>query len=246
MKKLIFPLIALALVASVTIAVIYYSEPQTDTQAGQGHAPAGDVLTNTIAGNEHPQQMYTSEGRKKLGAIVGEDKFRMPQYTLSNGIKHSNLEIMLIYATPEVADKPYLTLSEALVRKMATVIETSQVDQLNITNLSNEYLFIHSGDIVKGGKQDRTIQYDVVIEPNEKSEPLASYCVESGRWTPRGNESAAQFGWCSQMVSSRELKLAARYTREQGEVWGNVSKQQSGLNTNMAGTYRVANADVTH
>lgn len=244
MKKLIFPLIALALVGGVIVAVFYYAEPQPN-DTGYSDAPYHDALGEAIASQSHPHSMYHSEGRKKLGTLTGEDLFRMPAYTTGEVISHANLAIVLINARPDLNDKPYMTLSEALVRKMATVHETSQVDELNITNLSDQYLFVHSGDIVKGGKQDRTIQYDVVIAPNDPSEAIASYCVESGRWTHRGNESATQFGWCSQMVSSRELKIAARYSREQGEVWGQVSKQQQGLNMNMASTYRVSNADVT-
>lgn len=82
-------------------------------------------------------------------------------------------------------------LKLALEKKWVEVIETSSVNELELINHSNKTIFISAGDIVKGGKQDRTLVYDVVIAPNAKGEKLASFCVESARWEKRGNEDVA-------------------------------------------------------
>ncbi|MDR0660584.1 MAG: hypothetical protein LBG19_07260 [Prevotellaceae bacterium] len=70
--------------------------------------------------------------------------------------------------------------------------------------------FIMSGDIVKGGKQDRTISEDMVLKPKNKKVPLASFCVEQSRWEKRGSEDVAKFTSSSNMLSNRDLKIAAR------------------------------------
>ena len=118
--------------------------------------------------------------------------------------------------------------------KKVTVKETGSVNELLINNDSNEYIFIHSGDIVKGGKQDRTISYDIIISPNTKGTPLESFCVEEGRWQQRANETVSHFDSNSKMLSSKDLKLAAKHDKNQSEVWSKVSEQKAYLNEKLS------------
>ena len=127
-----------------------------------------------------------------------------------------------------------MTLSEAMDSKKVTVKETGSVNELLINNDSNEYIFIHSGDIVKGGKQDRTISYDIIISPNTKGTPLESFCVEEGRWQQRANETVSHFDSNSKMLSSKDLKLAAKHDKNQSEVWSKVSEQKAYLNEKLS------------
>jgi hypothetical protein len=71
-------------------------------------------------------------------------------------------------------------------------------------------VFVQSGDIVKGGKQDRTLMVSLVLPPKSGAVPIASFCVEEGRWTARGREDVKQFSTASAAVPSRELKLAMK------------------------------------
>ena len=50
-----------------------------------------------------------------------------------------------------------LTLDEALGNGSVKVVETGEVNELKIENTGGEPVFIQSGDIVKGGRQDRTL-----------------------------------------------------------------------------------------
>jgi ARG and Rhodanese-Phosphatase-superfamily-associated Protein domain len=95
----------------------------------------------------------------------------------------------------------------------------------------NEDVFLQSGDIVKGGKQDRTFQYDAVIGPNSGRVPLASFCVEQGRWAKREGDSAGFFSSSSSNVSTSENRYAASSSGEsnQSEVWRNVARTQDRL-----------------
>ena len=88
--------------------------------------------------------------------------------------------------------------------------ETSNVNQLEIENPGNEQVFVQSGDIVKGGKQDRTLMVSLLLPPKSGAIPIASFCVEEGRWTARGREDAKNFSTASASVPSRELKLAMK------------------------------------
>ena len=159
-----------------------------------------------------------------------EESVEIGEYNVLPGISSGNLQVFLIEGEEELGDKNYITLSTAMEEEMVVVKETGSVNELSIDNNSDEYVFIHSGDIVKGGKQDRTMAYDVIIPPNTKDVALQSFCVESGRWQARENEAVDNFNSTTKMLSSRDLKMAAKYDNDQSKVWANVSQEQQKLN----------------
>lgn len=157
--------------------------------------------------------------------------------------RHENLQIFVIEGNALIHDKAYVTLGKAMEMNYVVVEETGDVNQLALNNLSEHHIFIHSGDIVKGGRQDRTISHDVIISPNAKNVPLQSFCVEASRWSQRGNESAGQFSENKHIISSRKLKVASKANASQSEVWASVADQQDLINSNMV-SYGYS-ADVT-
>ena len=113
--------------------------------------------------------------------LPGEHGFQITESYTSD-----NLQVFLILGEEEGELPEYISLGEAMKSKKVEVKETGQVNELSITNKSDKHIFIHSGDIVKGGKQDRTLAYDLIGPPHVKDMPLASFCVEQGRWRKRG------------------------------------------------------------
>jgi hypothetical protein len=106
---------------------------------------------------------------------------------------------------------------------------------LSIENRSPEaIIFLNAGDIVKGGRQDRTIRDDLILETHSGQVPLPSFCVEHGRWTRRGAEDVANFSANTRVLTSKSLKLAARYGQDQSQVWSGVAEQQTKLNENIS------------
>ncbi len=67
------------------------------------------------------------------------------------------------------------------------VVETGSVNELRIENSGDEDVFIQSGDIVKGGRQDRVLTVSFVLPQKSGEVPVAAYCVEHGRWSQRGS-----------------------------------------------------------
>jgi hypothetical protein len=155
-------------------------------------------------------------------------------FTLSEPHTHANLSVFLVHGRETLPDRAYLTLQEAVASGMAVVHETDNVSQLTVENLSSrDEVYIQSGDILKGGKQDRVIQDDMVLAPQSGRLPLASFCVEQGRWVRRGRESSVMFQDASVKLSGKDLKLANRYYKSQGGVWKNVKKTQGNLSRNL-------------
>jgi hypothetical protein len=164
-----------------------------------------------------------------------------PAYRLSGPFTHDNLTVFLIHGDETVKGKNFLTLDEALAQKKAVVHETKQVNELSVENLSEkEEVFIQAGDIVKGGQQDRTIAYDLVVPPKSGKVPLKSFCVEAGRWTRRGGESVERFDSSATNLPTNSQKLAARKAMKQEEVWEKVAEAQRALRSNVGAEVQAA------
>ena len=122
-------------------------------------------------------------------------------------------------------------------QKVLVVYETSDVNELTVENKSSQYeVFIQSGDIIKGGKQDRVLGVDIILPAKSGKISIEAFCVESGRWTQRGGESAGQFTSSNERIVSKDLKLAANKERSQGEVWKKVQETQDKLSANVGTT----------
>jgi hypothetical protein len=151
-------------------------------------------------------------------------------YRISAPYSHKNLTIFLIHGKDETSKTNILTLQEAMERQILRVYETSDVNELSVENISKSFdVFIQSGDIVKGGKQDRVLAVSIIIPARSGRIRIEAFCVEAGRWQKRGNEDSSQFSSSNDRIVSKELKLAANGARSQQEVWEKVSEAQKKL-----------------
>src|SRR5215475_10509461 len=137
-----------------------------------------------------------------FGAAPSPDPVRV-----SGPVTHANLTVYFIHGTSAPGKAP-LTLEEALAKRNVEVRETGNVNQLEIENRGNEPVFIQAGDIVKGGQQDRTLMVSLLMPPKSGRIPIASFCVEQGRWSARGKEDVKTFASSSGHVPSRDMKIA--------------------------------------
>jgi hypothetical protein len=148
-------------------------------------------------------------------------------------VAHANLNVYFLRGPDLVSDARIMTLEEALATGRAVVHETGNVNVLAVENLSADTeLFVQSGDIVKGGKQDRVAATDVLLPPRGGVVPLPAHCVEQGRWTGRGGEKVDAFTSSNGTIAGKELKYA-NASGMQSAVWDNVKKNQEKLNDNL-------------
>ena len=159
-----------------------------------------------------------------------------PNYRISGPYTHKNLSIFLVHGKDQLAGRSFLTLQEALAQKKVRVYETKDVNELAIRNLSNEDIYVQAGDIVRGGDQDRMISIDFIVPPRSGRMPIAAFCVESGRWSKRGEEQATYFSSSDNAVATKELKIAAKVANSQQVVWEKVSAAQEKIGRNVGGS----------
>ena len=172
------------------------------------------------------------------GGAGGQKAQEKDNYRLEGPFTHGNLSVFLIHGKDKIKGATFITLQEALVQKKVIVREreTRSVNSLTIENVSADEVYVQSGDIVKGGAQDRMFATDLILPARSGKVPIAAFCVENGRWSQRGNESATVFNSSANTVASREVKLAAKMKESQGEVWKEVSVAQDKLSANVGKT----------
>jgi hypothetical protein len=151
-------------------------------------------------------------------------------FTISGPYTKDNLSIFLFHGKDTLPGKKFLTLQEALDQKKIVVHETKEVNELSVENVATDVdVFVQSGDIVKGGQQDRVLAYDLIVPAKSGKMPIPSFCVEAGRWTQRGKEDVARFSESGKQAGTKDLKLAVNYARSQDQVWAKVREAQRKL-----------------
>ena len=130
-------------------------------------------------------------------------------YRVTGPVVHANLAIFFIHGASAPGKVP-LTLDEALARGKVKVYETKDVNSLAIENLGADEVFVQSGDIVKGGQQDRALTISMILPPKSGRIPIAAFCVEQGRWSARGREDVSTFASSKASLFSRGTKIAMK------------------------------------
>jgi hypothetical protein len=167
-------------------------------------------------------------------------------YRLSGPAVHGNLAIYFVHGKSRSGPVP-LTLAEALAKKTIVVREIGQVNELQVENTGSEEIFVQSGDIVKGGQQDRVLSVSLILKPHSGPVSIASFCVEQGRWSARGGEDVAKFSSANASLPSRTAKMelagvappqrdgadAQTVSKRQREIWKSVSEIQGKLSSNL-------------
>lgn len=159
---------------------------------------------------------------------------------------YKNLTVYLIHGKDEIKNKNLLTLQEAMEKDIIIVYETGDVNELEVENLSGTYeVFIQSGDIVKGGKQDRVLSVSIILPAKSGRVKIGAFCVESGRWEQRKGESKEKFSSSNERIVSRDLKIAANLSKSQGAVWKEVEESQKKLSDNVGGRVNSAASETS-
>jgi hypothetical protein len=186
------------------------------------------------------RRVFAAAASLLAGAQIYAQSADGARYRISDPHSFENLSIFLIHGSGHGGHK-LITLQEALAQNKVVVYETQNVNELAIANVSpDEDVFIGSGDIVKGGQQDRTLKDDFILPAKSGKVSISAFCVEHGRWTRRGQEPAGVFNGSNDMVATKELKMAVRAEASQASVWSQVAQAQEKLSAAVQGPARAA------
>lgn len=151
---------------------------------------------------------------------------------------YQNLAIFAVHDRNVARHEDVLTLQEALAQKTVLIEEVGQVRQLVASNRGKTSVYLQSGDIVKGGQQDRVLQHDTLLPPGARKVALDAFCVESGRWHGRGREPVRHFASSNASIMTKRQKMAVKVAGNQGAVWEAVAAAQGDIGRSVGSSVR--------
>ncbi|PWT75065.1 MAG: hypothetical protein C5B59_09735 [Bacteroidetes bacterium] len=117
-----------------------------------------------------------------------------------------------------------VSLSQAIAQGLATVSErgtasTENVHYLRISNHSDKSVFISSGELMAGGRQDRMMAKDTILAPTGKDQYVPVMCVEEGRWSDKEKK------FVYSNYANNHLRKVLDQNKNQVLIWKEVGTQ---------------------
>jgi len=155
-----------------------------------------------------------------------------PTKTIITDIQTSaNITIaQLKYNCNEVAN--IISLENAFKNNYVIIKEMVQqrVNSVELENLSNSYIFILDGDMIKGAKQNRVINTSILVAPKGTAIIPVS-CVEEGRWEETDEDFDYSMDIAHNSIRYSKLNhinnkssLEFDFQANQRNVWNNVEE----------------------
>jgi len=117
-----------------------------------------------------------------------------------------------------------ISLSQAIKQGLAVISErgtasTENVHFLRINNHSDQTIFISSGELISGGRQDRMVTRDTLLEPNGRDQYISVMCVEELRWSDKEKK----FDY--QNFANPDLRKVLDVNKNQVLIWQEITRQ---------------------
>lgn len=160
-----------------------------------------------------------------------------------NSLTFKNLRIYPVYAKDNLheSEKEYgnfISLDSALKTEKVVISEKSisgresdEVNKLFVENTSQDTIILLAGEVVKGGKQDRTLATDLVLPPGKGKKDIEVFCVEHGRWQEKDKNKQdgkpmeeKKFKQSSTALVKPSVRKNATVDKEQSKVWEKVEE----------------------
>lgn len=136
-----------------------------------------------------------------------------------------------------------ISLSQAIKQGIAVVSErgtasTENVHFLRINNHSDQTIYISSGELISGGRQDRMVTRDTLLEPNGRDQYISVMCVEELRWSDKEKK------FSYENFANTDLRRVLDVNKNQVLIWQEITKQLGTGNINSkSSAYLSRNAD---
>lgn len=165
----------------------------------------------------------------------------LEQVSVADPIEYKNIRLFPIITTKILSAQTYITLDEATERDWLKIKETGsgQVNFVQVKNTSTKMIFVMTGEIISGAKQDRMLKEDILIPPKSSWIKVPVYCVEHGRWTQVSAEFTSE-----KLLAPNALRQRAKISESQSEVWDEIATSQERMGVmSTTGTVRANYAD---
>lgn len=150
---------------------------------------------------------------------------RIQRLRVVPGHTYKGLTVYLLETDWIVHRENYRSMSEALLAKELVITEepAASVPSVLAENKGDRAVLMLAGEIIVGGKQNRTLKDDVLLDAHATA-ILPVLCVERARWSGRYQPFLEGSG-----MASLDVRGGAISGRAQGEIWDSVSSYQRKL-----------------
>lgn len=169
------------------------------------------------------------------GAAIGQITYETVFVDYDSAWQYKNLKVIPIRikkgAGNPLLSQPFsnniISLSEALNKGIATISErgtasTENVHWLRINNNSDSAIYVGSGEIISGGRQDRMIMKDTILQPTHRDQYMQVMCVEEERWSDK--EKKFTYG----NFANNHLRKVLDENKNQVLIWHEIGSQLDG------------------
>lgn len=140
------------------------------------------------------------------------------------GLK-SLLAIPIYLQNPQYdGGKSILSLEQGMRKGAIQVSERGGMDfenirWLRVRNTSQQPVLMLSGEVLKGGRQDRMVAKDTLIMPSDKDQYIPVVCIEEGRWSKK------EVPFTYQGFANAHLRLMIAHREKQTKIWNEIGFQ---------------------
>ncbi len=153
---------------------------------------------------------------------------RLAGLRLGDPLQYENLTVIPVFSDNPDSRDQLVPLETALENKWLEIkeIESGEVSRVVLNNNSDKKIFILSGQVITGCKQDRIIAGDRIIAPGQRDIDLDVFCVEAGRWTA---ESAGFYTKKNMGTAGLREKAQRKEDASQTEIWDEIASKNAKL-----------------
>jgi len=117
-----------------------------------------------------------------------------------------------------------VSFSQALQQGLITLQERGttaieNVHWLSLYNNSDKNVFVSSGEVLAGGRQDRMVTKDTIVLAKSGRIDLPVMCVEEGRWSEKDKKFAYK------KMANIHLRKTLDETKSQVQIWKEIDSQ---------------------
>ncbi len=146
--------------------------------------------------------------------------------TVGNPVEYKNLKIFPLELKIAITSQDFVTLDEATDKSWIKIRESGD-GEVNIVEVRNNGLsavFLMTGEMITGAKQDRMLKQDVLVPAHSEWIRVPVFCVEHGRWVSVSPEFKS-----GNLVVPNAIRSEAKLSESQSEVWAGIARDQEKL-----------------
>jgi len=159
---------------------------------------------------------------------AGEDEIvnYLDNLKVGEPVRYKNLTIFPLLAKRIFSLHDYITLDQAIDKGWLKIREagSGEVNFVEVKNNGPEPVFIMTGEMITGARQDRMLKEDLLLPTQSGWIRVPVFCVEHGRWTEVSHEFKS-----GGLLVPNTVREKAKMTESQTEVWDEIAASQDRL-----------------